>query len=62
MKIVLFISAAVSGLFGLLLLLIAKGGIHEATAATFFVVSAVSFSGAGIINAINRVEKKLNSK
>jgi hypothetical protein len=62
MKIILFVSAAISGLFGLFLLLIARGGIHEATAATFFVVSAVSFAGAGIIGAINHVEKKLDSK
>lgn len=62
MKILLFISALVFCAIGLFFFAAAVGSIHQATAASFLVASAVSFAGAGIVEAINRVEKKLDAR
>lgn len=60
MKILLFLSALLFGAIGVFLFAISVGGIHQATAASFLVASAVSFVGAGIVDALNRIEKKLD--
>ena len=59
MKALLFISAVLSFGFAMLLFLGARGAMHETTSAVFFVVSAVSFSGAGVIEAIHTVRDEL---
>jgi len=41
MKILLFLSAIISGAIGLLIFVNAQGGIHEATGAAILVISAV---------------------
>jgi len=60
MKILLFLSAIISGAIGLLIFVNAQGGIHEATGAAILVISAVSFGSAGIVEALNRIENKLD--
>lgn len=59
MKTLLLISAILSFCLAALLFVGARGAMHEATGATFFVVSAVSFVGAGIIEAIQALGKQL---
>ena len=61
MKVLLFISALISFVFATLLLLIARGGIHEATSAGFYTVSAVSFAGAAIVESLQRIERLLRT-
>jgi len=62
MKILLFLSALLFGAVGVFLFVVAVGGIHQATAASFLVASAVSFAGAGIVEALNRIEKKIDAR
>lgn len=50
-----FSGAVVSFLFALAVMAVAKGGVHEATAAVFFCTGAVMFAGASITMAINKI-------
>ena len=59
MKALLLISALISFAFATLLLMMARGGIHEATSAGFYTVSAVSIAGAAIVEALQRIEALL---
>ena len=59
MKYFLLIVAVLSILGGFMILASAKSAIHEIEAFMLFLIGTVSFSGAGIIEAIQKsVEKK----
>lgn len=49
-----FSGAVISFLFAFAFMAVAKGGVHEATAAVFFCTGAVMFAGASITMAINK--------
>jgi len=53
--------SAISILFGLFIMTLARGGVHEATAAVFFCTGAVLFSGASITVAINRTRQTMTA-
>ncbi len=58
MKILLFLSSVLAFLAGLGILVASKSAIHEIEGFVLFIVSAVLFSGAVIVEAIERLGKK----
>lgn len=59
MKILLFLSSILSFLIGILAFAGARGAIHETIAVSFFIISAVSFTGAGIIDSIECIGREI---
>ena len=57
MKIFLFIISVLSVLIGFAIFAGAKGAIHEIEAFMLFLIATVSFSAAGIIEAIQKSKK-----
>ena len=61
MKYLLFISAVLSFLAGIAILAGAKSAVHEIEGFILFLLSAVCMSGAGIIEAVNRLRTEVLS-
>ena len=59
MKVILFIFSVLAFLAGFVILLGSKSAIHEIEGFVLYIVSAVLFSGAAIVGAINRVGEKV---
>lgn len=59
MRVLLFILAILAFLAGGAILGGAKSAIHEIEAFILFLISAVFISGAGIVEAVNRLRKEL---
>ena len=59
MRIILFFGAIAAILFGFMMLVAAKSAIHEIEAFILFLIGAVCLSGAGIIDAMYAMQKKL---
>ena len=57
MRIVLFLLSLIVGFFGVILLVSAKTSIHEIQSFILFLIAAVLFSGAGIVDAITALRK-----
>jgi hypothetical protein len=55
MRILLFVLAVLSGLLGILGILVAKTAVGEIQGMLFMLISAVLLSGAGVIEAVNRL-------
>lgn len=62
MKIILFILAALSFMSGLITSLGAQTVFQQITGGISFIISAILFSGAGIVDAVNQLERKLEGK
>jgi cell shape-determining protein MreC len=58
MRIILFVLCVLSFLLGATLLSAATSAIHEIEAFIFFLISAVLLSGAAIVEAIGKFEKR----
>ena len=56
MRVLLFLLSIVAGVFGFILLAAAKSAIHEIQAFMLFLIAAVTFSGAGIIDAFTTLK------
>ena len=61
MRILLFVLAILAFLLGVGILAIAKSAIHEIQAFILFLIGAVFLSGAGIVEAVNSLGRKLAS-
>jgi cytochrome c oxidase assembly factor CtaG len=61
MKIFLFVLAILAFLSGFGILSSAKSAIHEIEAFVLYIVSAVFFSGAAIVGAVNRLTEKFEA-
>jgi hypothetical protein len=61
MRLFLFLLAVLALLSGFGILSSAKSAIHEIEAFVLYIVSAVFFSGAAIVGAINRLAKKIEA-
>jgi len=61
MKVVLFVLSVLAFLAGFGILQGSKSAIHEIEAFVLYIVSAVLFSGAAIVGAINRVAEKVDA-
>lgn len=61
MKVVLFVLSVLAFLAGFAILQGSKSAIHEIEAFVLYIVSAVLFSGAAIVGAINRVAEKVDA-
>ncbi|PIR00870.1 MAG: hypothetical protein COV66_03310 [Nitrospinae bacterium CG11_big_fil_rev_8_21_14_0_20_45_15] len=61
MKILLFLLAILAFITGLEILYSAKSAIHEIEAFVLFIVSSVLFSGAAIVESVNKMTKELKS-
>jgi len=61
MKYLLFISAILGFLAGIAILAGAKSAVHEIEGFILFLLSAVCMSGAGIIEAVNRLRTEVLS-
>lgn len=61
MKIFLFVLSVLAFLAGFGILQSSKSAIHEIEAFVLYIVSAVLFSGAAIVGAINRVAEKIDA-
>lgn len=59
MRIFLFIFGVLAFLAGALILASAKSAVHEIEAFVLFLVSAVLVSGASIVEAVNRIHRKV---
>ena len=59
MKYLLFVLSILAFLAGLAILVAAKSAIHEIQAFILFLISAVFFSGAGVVEAVNQLKKDL---
>jgi len=62
MRLILFILAAVSFVSGIAASADASTVFQQIVGGISLVISAILFSGAGIVDAINQVEKKLEKK
>ena len=58
MKTTLLVFSFIAFLAGLIILGSAKSAIHEIEGFVLYVVSAVFFSGAAIVGAINKISEK----
>ncbi len=61
MRILLFVTAVLTLLFGLGVFASAKSAIHEIEAFVLFLISAVCMSGAGIVEAVNRLREEFKA-
>ena len=59
MRILLFLMSVVAALVGFGLFASAKSAMHETTATAFLIVAAVLFIGAGIIDTLLAIERRL---
>lgn len=55
MRILLFVLSLLSFLAGMLTLIVSKSAIHEIQAYVLFLIWAVLFTGAAIVEAVNRL-------
>ena len=58
MRILLFVLAVLAFLSGAGVLVSAKSAVHEIEAFILFLVAAVCLSGAGVIEAVNRLRSE----
>lgn len=61
MKVALFVLSVLSFFAGFAILQGSKSAIHEIEAFVLYIVSAVLFSGAAIVGAINRLAEKVDA-
>lgn len=61
MKVLLLILGLLAGLWGLLIMAVAKGAVHEIQAYIAWLTAAVLFSGAGVIEAVDRLRAGLQA-
>jgi hypothetical protein len=61
MRVVLFVLSAIAGLYGFLVLAVAKSAVHEIEAFVMFTVAAVLLSGAGIVDAVTALRNDLSA-
>lgn len=61
MKVVLFVLSVLAFLAGFGILQGSNSAIHEIEAFVLYIVSAVLFSGAAIVGAINRVAERVDA-
>ena len=61
MKVALFVLSVLSFFAGFTILQGSKSAIHEIEAFVLYIVSAVLFSGAAIVGAINRLAEKVDA-
>lgn len=57
MKYLLFVGAVLAFLMAVVHMMVAKSAIHEIAAYVLFLTAAVLMAGAGIIEAIHRLQK-----
>ncbi len=62
MRIMLFLLTILSFIFGAVIFTGAKSAIHEIEAFVLFLISAVFFSGAGIVEAVNQLRKQISNE
>jgi|SRR5258706_15319283 len=60
MRIVLFILSVLAVLIGVATVVLAQTVTHEILAGAFFVVAAILFIGAAIVDAIARLSERMN--
>jgi len=61
MKFILFVLSVLAFLAGFIILVSAKSAIHEIEGFVLYIVSAVLFSGAAVVDAINQFAKKVDA-
>lgn len=61
MRVLLFLASATAFALGVLLMAAAKGAIHEIQGSIFFLIAAVLFSAAAIVDAIVSLERRLKA-
>ena len=59
MRVILFLLAILAFLAGFAITAVAKSAVHEIEAFVLYVVAAVLFSGAGIVDAIINLPKRM---
>jgi hypothetical protein len=57
MMVVLFLAAILSAVVGLVIFGTAKGAVHEAIGGIFWIIAAVFFIGAAIVDALQRTSR-----
>ena len=55
----LVVISFIAALLGAAILVFSKTSVHEVASIGFFMIAAITFSGAGIVEAVNRHSKKV---